>query len=43
MPLWPSIKWKMEELFGFYRDLKSDHHSQYTIDTNLFLNENRAG
>jgi len=33
------IKWK--KLFGFYRDMKSEHHSQYTIDTNLFLNEDR--
>lgn len=33
------IKWK--KLFGFYRDLKEEHHSQYTIDTNLFLNEDR--
>jgi hypothetical protein len=33
------IKWK--ELFGFYRDLKSEHHSQFTIDTNLLLNEDR--
>jgi hypothetical protein len=33
------IKWK--KLFGFYRDLKSEHHSQFSIDTNLFLNEDR--
>jgi hypothetical protein len=33
------IKWK--KLFGFYRDLKSEHHSQYSIDTNLLLNEER--
>ncbi|OPY71428.1 MAG: hypothetical protein A4E63_01549 [Syntrophorhabdus sp. PtaU1.Bin050] len=31
------IKWK--KLFGFYRDMKSEHHSQFTIDTNLLLNE----
>jgi hypothetical protein len=31
------IKWK--KLFGFYRDLKSEHHSQFSIDTNLLLNE----
>jgi ThiF family len=31
------IKWK--KLFGFYRDLKSEHHTQYSIDTNRFLNE----
>jgi hypothetical protein len=34
------IKWK--KLFGFYRDLKCDHHSQFGIDTNLLLNEDRA-
>jgi hypothetical protein len=33
------IKWK--KLFGFYRDLKSEQHSQFGIDTNLFLNEDR--
>ena len=33
------IKWK--KLFGFYRDLKSEHHSQFSIDTNLLLNEER--
>ena len=33
------IKWK--KLFGFYRDLKLEHHSQYTIDGNLLLNEDR--
>ena len=33
------IKWK--KLFGFYRDLKSEHHSQFSIDTNLLLNEDR--
>lgn len=33
------IKWK--KLFGFYRDLKSEHHSQYSIDGNLLLNEDR--
>jgi len=31
------IKWK--KLFGFYRDLKREHHSTYTIDGNLLLNE----
>lgn len=31
------IKWK--KLFGFYRDLKSEHHSQFSIDTGLLLNE----
>ena len=33
------IKWK--KLFGFYRDLKQEHHSQYSIDTSLLLNEER--
>ncbi len=33
------IKWK--KLFGFYRDLKSEHRSQFSIDTNLLLNEDR--
>ncbi len=33
------IKWK--KLFGFYRDLKCEHHSQYTIDGNLLLSEDR--
>ena len=33
------IKWK--KLFGFYRDLKSEHHSQYSIDGNLLVNADR--
>jgi hypothetical protein len=33
------IKWK--KFFGFYRDLKQEHHSQFSIDTNLLLNEDR--
>lgn len=33
------IKWK--KIFGFYRDLKQEHHSQLSIDTNLLLNEDR--
>jgi len=33
------IKWK--KLCGFYRDLKSEHHSQFSIDTNLLINEDR--
>jgi hypothetical protein len=33
------MKWK--KLFGFYRDLKSEHNSQFSIDTNLLLNEDR--
>jgi hypothetical protein len=31
------IKWK--KLFGFYRDLKREHHSTYAIDGNLLINE----
>jgi hypothetical protein len=31
------IKWK--KLFGFYRDYKCEHHTTYTIDGNLLLNE----
>ncbi|MCI0601812.1 ThiF family adenylyltransferase [bacterium] len=31
------IKWK--KLFGFYRDLKREHHSTYTIDCDLLTNE----
>jgi hypothetical protein len=34
------IKWK--KLFGFYRDLKYEHNSQFSIDTNLLLNEDRS-
>jgi len=33
------MKWK--KLFGFYRDLKSEHHTTFTIDGNLLLNEER--
>ncbi len=33
------IKWK--KLLGFYRDLKYEHHSTYTIDGNLLTNEDR--
>jgi hypothetical protein len=33
------IKWK--KIFGFYRDLKSEHHSQFSIDTSLLVNEDR--
>jgi hypothetical protein len=33
------VKWK--KIFGFYRDLKEEHHSQFSIDTNLLLNEDR--
>jgi hypothetical protein len=33
------VKWK--KLFGFYRDLKFEHHSQFSIDGNLLLNEDR--
>jgi hypothetical protein len=33
------VKWK--KLFGFYRDLKGEHHTTFTIDGNLLLNEER--
>jgi hypothetical protein len=33
------IKWK--KLAGFYRDLKCEHHSQYSIDGNLLINEDQ--
>jgi hypothetical protein len=33
------IRWKKQ--FGFYRDLKCEHHSQFSIDGNLLLNEER--
>lgn len=33
------IKWK--KLFGFYQDLKSEHHSQFHTATSLLLNEDR--
>jgi len=31
------IKWK--KLRGFYRDLQGEHHSTYTIDTNVLTND----
>ena len=31
------IKWK--KLFGFYMDLEQEHHSTYTIDGNMLINE----
>ena len=34
------IKWK--KLFGFYRDMMAEHHSQFTIDGNLLINEDRS-
>jgi hypothetical protein len=34
------IRWK--KLFGFYRDLDREHHSTYTIDGNMLLNEDKA-
>lgn len=34
------IKWK--KLFGFYQDLKLEHHSQFHTATNLFVNEDRS-
>jgi hypothetical protein len=33
------IKWK--KLYGVYRDMKLEHHTQFTIDGNLLLNEDR--
>jgi hypothetical protein len=33
------VKWK--KLFGFYRVLKFENHTQFSIDTNLLLNEDR--
>lgn len=33
------VKWK--KLFGFYRDLKGEHHSQFTIDGNLLTNDEK--
>ena len=33
------MKWK--KMLGFYRDLKSEHHSQFSIDTSLLVNEER--
>ena len=33
------IKWK--KLAGFYRDMKAEHHSQFTIDGSLLINEDR--
>jgi hypothetical protein len=33
------MKWK--KLFGFYRDLKGEHHTTFTIDGSLLLNEER--
>ena len=34
------IKWK--KLFGFYRDLESEHFSAYTLDGNSIINEDQA-
>lgn len=34
------MKWK--KIAGFYRDMKSEHHSQFTIDGSLLINEDRA-
>ena len=34
------IKWK--KLCGFYCDLEREHHSTYTLDGNLLLNEDQA-
>jgi hypothetical protein len=35
------IKWK--KLFGFYQDMKSEHHSQFHTATNKFINEDKPG
>lgn len=34
------IKWK--KLCGFYCDLEREHHSTYTLDGNMLLNEDQA-
>lgn len=34
------IKWK--KLLGFYCDLEGEHHSTYTVDGNLLLNEDQS-
>lgn len=34
------IKWK--KLLGFYCDLEREHHSTYTVDGNLLLNEDQS-
>ena len=33
------MKWK--KLFGFYQDMKSEHHSQFHTATNLLVNEDK--
>jgi hypothetical protein len=33
---------RYKKIFGFYRDLKSEHQTQFSIDTNLLLNEDRS-
>jgi hypothetical protein len=33
------IKWK--KIFGFYLDLEREHHTTYTIDGNMLLNEDK--
>lgn len=35
------IKWK--KLIGFYHDHENEHHSTYTVDTNLYLSECENG
>lgn len=34
------MKWK--KLRGFYRDLENEHHSTFTTDGNMLLNEDRS-
>lgn len=35
------IKWK--KIMGFYLDLENEHHTAYTIDGNVFDNDDKAG
>lgn len=35
------IKWK--KIMGFYLDFENEHHSAYTIDGNVFVNDDKAG
>ena len=35
------IKWK--KYLGFYRDLRREHHSSYTTDVDMLLNEDVTG
>lgn len=33
------VKWK--KIFGFYQDLEEEHHTTYTIDGNILINEDK--